>query len=240
LQIEVVDEKSAKDLDSVYVDSKGTIVVVDSEGGQEEIKPTKGKGTRVTDKDGDQWVVDKDGKVSKVPPSGGVSSSQPKPVDVGKLDDFDKLVKKALDTLVIIGKNKSDSLTKVFSSNLEKLKETINKAGYDEFLFSGPEDILFKVGMSKLVKPLSQEKIKKANEIDKGILSIYYNDVAIQDELKIINQIKENLTEAKFKAFRKEIETGVDKQGFEKLNSAEKIKQLMTQSIKNIKQQISK
>ncbi len=71
-----VDEKTDKDLDSVYVDSKGTIVVVDSEGGQEEIKPTKGKGTRITDKNGDQWIVDKDGKVSKVP-STAISNAPP-------------------------------------------------------------------------------------------------------------------------------------------------------------------
>jgi hypothetical protein len=61
-----VDEKTDKDVDSVYVDSKGTIVVVDGEGGQEKIEPTKGKGTRITDKNGDQWIVQKDGKVTKV------------------------------------------------------------------------------------------------------------------------------------------------------------------------------
>ncbi|MCA6410435.1 MAG: fibronectin type III domain-containing protein, partial [Cytophagales bacterium] len=76
LTIEVVDEKRDKDLDSVYVDSKGTIVVVDSEGGQEKIAPTKGKGTRITDKNGDQWIVNPDGKVSKVP-STAISNAPP-------------------------------------------------------------------------------------------------------------------------------------------------------------------
>ena len=65
---EGVEVKLDKDIDSVYVDGTGTIVAVEgSTGTKTEIKPTKGKDTRITDKNGEQWVVGKDGKVSKVP-----------------------------------------------------------------------------------------------------------------------------------------------------------------------------
>jgi hypothetical protein len=89
-----VDKKTDKDVDSVYADSKGTIVVVDAEGGQEKIEPTKGKGTRITDKNGDQWIVDKDGKVSKVPPTATPPSNSSNGVTPpsAEFDAFKKLL----------------------------------------------------------------------------------------------------------------------------------------------------
>ena len=243
-------------IDSVFVNEEGKIVVVDEEGKEttyEQVKDTKTgevKETVIADKNGDKYVVQTDpttgkSKVTKVEgeglqPATGASTTQPKQIDVDKLSDFEKLVKKSLDTLNEISNHRADSLTSVFSLRLKELKERLQKEGYDEFLFSGPNDDYFKVGMSKKVKSVNSEKLKKANEIDKMILNIYYADVAIQNEVKIVEHIKELLSESKFMEFAKGIDSEVDKNSFQDLSTHNKVILLMGRSFNKIKTDLGK
>ena len=171
-----VDVKVDMDVESVTVDDQGTIVVADAKGQKKEITPTKGKDTRITDKNGDQWVVNKDGNVSKVPaqsPNSAAPSSQPKQIDVTKLDDFEKLVKEAIDSLYKTNAAKRDTLTKVKDAEqkeLDKVADEVNSfqesvANDDETEkdFNFPETISKIETLDSLVE-VKKTAIKKFNE----------------------------------------------------------------------------
>ena len=184
-----VDVKVDMDVESVTVDDQGTIVVADAKGQKKEITPTKGKDTRITDKNGDQWIVNKDGNVSKVPaqsPNSAAPSSQPKQIDVTKLDDFEKLVKGAIDSLYKANADERDTLTKVKDAEqkeLDKAADAVDsfEAGIanddeTESDFNFPETLTKIETLDSLIEN-KKITIKKINDkLDK--LNGYLDDVS--------------------------------------------------------------
>lgn len=115
-------------IDSIMVNSAGEIVIVEGNGSETIIQQPVNSQTgqkeniKIVDGVGNQWTVDKEGNVNQ---TNKVAANSPNYVDVTKLDDFEKIVKEAIDSLYALKIHLRDSLAQIKKKDQKSLNETV-------------------------------------------------------------------------------------------------------------------
>jgi hypothetical protein len=178
------------EIDSVYLNPDGDIVIINEEGEETVIdQPVNAEtgepeNTRITDSSGQQWVVDKDGNVSGSGTNGSTSETNNGAIPQ---NEFERLVKQVLTELKV---EVSDGLTTSVASRNEKLQileRSIIDAGFsgERYLITGAQDQLIAEGFSKLFgeKPVKSQDSREEDQaiflIEDSYVDLYEADVML-------------------------------------------------------------
>ena len=230
-------------VDSVYVNENGKIVVVDANGRKTEydqpITASAGEKTPVTltDSEGSEWSVDKNGSVSTSTNSNNTNS----PKALENLKGLDSIIYEvAMDISKSITLEKDTAMEEVSKKSI-RLENVIEKGGFYPPRIRGLNDEFIGEGMSKyasLIERSNEEREQMEDimlELDSTRNDLFLVDVKLQLLKNELSYIGDQLMEARFPEFSKEVQKKIDPNGD---NDAlwDKIKVVIVEQIKeNVK-----